>query len=107
MQDNDPKHTYQLAQAYLEEQGVNWSQMPTSNALYPLKRMSVELKRYIARKVAPLNRNGLVSGSAQFWSWWMTQECLSGTLSTYTKSYQGLWQKMATSQAKRYLLVND
>ena len=75
MQDNDPKHTSQLAKAYLEEQSVNWWKMLASSTdINPLERVWVDLKRYITRRVKPLSKSDLVSGIVVFWSRWMTQD---------------------------------
>ena len=75
MQDDDPKHTSQLAKAYMEEQSMNWWKTPASSAdINPIERVWAELKRYIARRVKPLSKSDLVSGIVVFWSRWMTQD---------------------------------
>ena len=82
MQDNDPKRTSLLAQAYMKEQDVNWRRTPANSTdINPIEKVWTELKRYIARRVKPLNKSDLVNGIALFWSRRMTQE---STLSTCT-----------------------
>ena len=69
MQDNDPKHTSRLAQAYLKKQGINWWRTPASSAdINPIERVWAEMKQYITRRVKPLNKSELVRGIATFWS---------------------------------------
>ena len=69
MQDNDPKHTRQLAQAYLNKQDINWWHTPASSAdINPIDSVWAEMKQHIARRVKPLNKSELVKGIATFWS---------------------------------------
>ena len=70
-----PKHTSQLAKAYMEKLSVNWWKTSASSAdINPIERVWVELKRYIARRVKPLSKHDLVSGIVVFWSRRMTQD---------------------------------
>ena len=41
MQDNDPKHTSRIAQAYFREKGINWWKSPDAN---PIENVWHELK---------------------------------------------------------------
>ena len=69
MQDNDLKHTSRHAQAFLEEQDVNWWRTPASSAdINPIECVWAELKHYIVRRVKPLTKADLISGIVLFWS---------------------------------------
>ena len=70
-----PKHTSQLAKAYMEKLSVNWWKTSASSAdINPIERVWVELKRYIAWRVKPLSKCDLVSDIVVFWSRQMTQD---------------------------------
>ena len=65
LQDNDLKHTSQLAKAYLKDQGINWWHTPViSVAINPIERVWAELQQYIGRRAKPLKKSELVKGIA-------------------------------------------
>ena len=68
MQDNDPKHTSRLAQALMEDRGINWWRTPAESPdLNPIENMWHELKEYMRREVKPQTKEQLVDGIDEFW----------------------------------------
>lgn len=63
MQDNDPKHTSRRAQAFFEENNINWwCTPPESPDLNPIEDLWHELKFYLESKIKPRNKQELVDG---------------------------------------------
>ena len=61
MQDNDPKHTSQVAKDFHQEKGINWWPIPASTTKFnPIECVWRELKHFIARHVKPLNKKKLM-----------------------------------------------
>lgn len=68
MQDNDPKHTSNLAKKFLEDNNVNWWKTPPESPdLNPIENMWHELKEFIRREVKPFNKEELINGILRFW----------------------------------------
>lgn len=68
MQDNDPKHTSRVAQAFYARSGINWWRTPAESPdCNPIENVWHELKEYIQREVKPTNKQDLVDGIARFW----------------------------------------
>ena len=68
VQDNDPKHTSRRAQAFFEENGINWWRSPPESPdLNPIENLWHELKFYLESKVKPRNKQELVDGIKRFW----------------------------------------
>ena len=60
MQDNNPKHTSRRAQAYFEEESINWWRTPPESPdLNPIEELWHELKFYLESKVKPPNKQEL------------------------------------------------
>ena len=69
MQDNDPKHTSRLAQAFYVQSGINWWRTPPESPdLNPIENLWHELKEYIRREVKPKTKQELVNGINSFWA---------------------------------------
>lgn len=69
IQDNDPKHTSRRAQAFMENNGINWwLTPPESPDLNPIEDLWHELKFYLASKVKPQTKQQLVDGIRKFWT---------------------------------------
>ena len=75
MQDNDPKHTSRRAQAFFEEQNINWWRTPPESPdLNPIEDLWHELKFFLESKVKPRNKHELVEGIKKFWRKKITPE---------------------------------
>ena len=75
MQDNDPKHTSRRAQAFFEEERINWWRTPPESPdLNPIEDLWHELKFYLESKVKPRNKQELVDGIKKFWERKVTPE---------------------------------
>ena len=69
IQDNDPKHTSRRAQAFMENNGINWWRTPPESPdLNPIEDLWHELKFYLASKVKPQTKQQLVDGIRKFWT---------------------------------------
>ena len=69
MQDNDPKHTSRLAQAFYSQSGINWWRTPAESPdLNPIENLWHELKEYIRREIKPTTKLQLVNGINSFWA---------------------------------------
>ena len=68
MQDNDPKHTSQVATDFFENKDINWWKTPAESPdLNPIENLWHELKEYIRREVKPKTKAELVNGILAFW----------------------------------------
>ena len=75
MQDNDPKHTSRRAQAFFEENNINWWRTPPESPdLNPIENLWHELKFFLESKVKPRNKQELVDGIKKFWEKKVTPE---------------------------------
>lgn len=75
-QDNDPKHTSRWAQAYFENQGINWWRTPPSSPdLNPIENVWGSLKEYLRTYVKPRNLGQLKSGIKEFWKTLTPEKC--------------------------------
>lgn len=76
MEDNDPKHRYNLVKKFLREKGVNWWQtMPESPDFNPIENLWHKLKEFIRREVKPTTKQQLIDGIKQFWATVDSQKC--------------------------------
>ena len=67
-QDNDPKHTSQHAEEYMEENNINWWRTPPESPdANPIENIWHELKQYCRRVVKSTTKDELVNGVKQFW----------------------------------------
>ena len=67
-QDNDPKHTSNLAQQWFADHGVNWWKTPAESPdMNPIENLWHELKEHIRRIVKPDTKDELVKGILGFW----------------------------------------
>ena len=74
MQD-DPKHTSRRAQAFFEEESINWWRTPPESPdLKAIEDLWHELKFYLESKVKPRNKQELVDGIKKFWERKITPE---------------------------------
>ena len=72
-QDNDPKHTSNLAKSIFEEEVVNWWKTPPeSPQLNPIELVWHDLKHHLRTIVKPRAKEALVDGITQFWAQAMT-----------------------------------
>ena len=54
MQDNDPKHTANMAKEWMGSKSINWWKTPAESPdLNPIENLWHELKEYIRRDVKP------------------------------------------------------
>ncbi len=68
MQDNDPKHTSRYAQAWYDENEVNWWKIPASSPdLNPIELIWHALKDYLRIEYKPRNLTQLKEGIKAFW----------------------------------------
>ncbi len=68
MQDNDPKHVSRRAQAFFEDNGINWwRNPPESPDLNPIENVWHELKEFLRAKVKPRTLTELKEGIKAFW----------------------------------------
>ena len=68
MQDNDPKHTSNLANHYFESMGVYWWRTPPESPdCNPIENLWHELKEYLRREIKPRTKQELVEGILEFW----------------------------------------
>ena len=76
MQDNDPKHTSNRFQLWLEENRINWWKTPPESPdLNPIENLWHELKEYIRREVKPKRKEDLIQGILQFWDTVTVEKC--------------------------------
>ena len=76
MADNDPKHTSNLAKAFLESANVNWWKTPPESPdCNPIENLWHELKEFCRREVKPTTKQELVQGIQQFWETVDVQKC--------------------------------
>lgn len=67
-QDNDPKHTSQLAAAFLETNGVNWWKTPPESPdLNPIENIWGSMKYFLRTHHKPHNLESLIEGITLFW----------------------------------------
>ena len=68
LQDNDPKHTSNLARDYLKRRGINWWKTPPESPdLNPIENVWGPMKTYLRDKVKPHNKKTLIEGMQSFW----------------------------------------
>ena len=74
-QDNDPKHTSNLAKSFFEKEAVNWWKIPPESPdLNPIELVWHELKHHLRTVVKPRTKEALIDGITQFWAQAMTVE---------------------------------
>lgn len=68
MQDNDPKHTSQLASTFFTENGINWWKTPPESPdCNPIENVWHEMKEYLRREIKPTTKQQLIDGIHSFW----------------------------------------
>ena len=76
VQDNDPKHTFTLANSFYRENGINWwpttAESPDAN---PIENMWHEMKEYLRRVVKPRKKEELMKGIQEFWETVNIEKC--------------------------------
>lgn len=76
MQDNDPKHTSKMGQAFLNSNNVTWWKTPPESPdLNPIENLWHELKEFIRREIKPTSKDQLVDGIVQFWGSVSGEKC--------------------------------
>lgn len=76
MQDNDPKHTSNLAKKFLEDNGIEWWKTPAESPdLNPIENLWHELKEFVRREVKPKTKQELIDGILQFWGTVTLSKC--------------------------------
>ena len=76
MQDNDPKHTSQVAKQFFTDRSVNWWPTPAESPdLNPIENLWHELKEFIRREVKPTTKDELVAGILRFWDTVTVEKC--------------------------------
>ena len=74
-QDNDPKHTANVAKKFILDAKINWWKTPAESPdLNPIEMMWHELKHHLRRCVKPTNKETLVAGISEFWETKVTPE---------------------------------
>ena len=69
MQDNDPKHTSCLANAFFQDNAINWWRTPPESPdCNPIENMWHEMKEYLRREVKPKIKQELIDGIQEFWA---------------------------------------
>ena len=62
-QDNDPKHTSRLAQAFMDQSGINWWKTPPESPdLNPIELIWHELKHFLRTNIKPTTKDELLGG---------------------------------------------
>ena len=79
MQDNDPKHTSNRAQQWIEKENINWwktpAESPDMNRFNPVENLWHELKEYLRREVKPKTKDQLIAGIEEFWKTVSVAKC--------------------------------
>ena len=76
MQDNDPKHTSKLGQAFLKTNKITWWKTPPESPdLNPIENLWHELKEFLRREVKPKTKDELVDGIVEFWGSVSGEKC--------------------------------
>ena len=74
-QDNNPKHTSRLAQAFMDRSGINWWKTPPESPdLNPIELIWHELKHFLRTNVKPTMKDELLGRITRFWQERMTPE---------------------------------
>ena len=67
-QDNDPKHTSELAQNYFQTNQINWWKTPAESPnLNPIENVWATLKYFLRYQHKPTNLDTLKEGIVKFW----------------------------------------
>ena len=67
-QDNDPKHTSNMAKEFMTKEGINWWKTPLENPdLNPIELLWHELKHFLRTTIKPTMKDELMAGIARFW----------------------------------------
>ena len=67
MQDNDPKHTSNLAKQFFARNGINWWWTPPESPdMNRIENLWHELKEYIRSQVKPTTKQELIDGIKKF-----------------------------------------
>lgn len=75
-QDNDPKHTSNLAKLFMETHGINhWPTPPESPDMNPIEMVWNELKVHLNKRVKPSNKQELITGITDFWWHFSRAKC--------------------------------
>jgi len=76
MQDNDPKHTSKMGQAFLDRHNIIWWKTPPESPdLNPIGNLWHELKKYLRREVKLKTKSELVDGIVEFWGSVSGEKC--------------------------------
>ena len=67
-QDNDPKHTSNMAKEFMTKEGINWWKTPLESPdLNPIELLWHELKHFLRTTIKPTMKDELMAGIARFW----------------------------------------
>ena len=67
-QDNDPKHTSNLALDYLDSEDINYWRTPSESPdLNPIEMLWAEMKYFLRKNIKPLTQDQLIAGIKSFW----------------------------------------
>ena len=76
MQDNDPKHTSNVAKKMMEECGINWWPTPAESPdMNPIENLWHELKEKLRNDIKPRKKDELLEGIQEVWSSITPEKC--------------------------------
>ena len=76
IQDNDPKHTSNLAKEHYAKLGINWVPTPPESPdMNPIENLWHVLKHYIRTVTKPQKKEGLIKAISDFWENLTPERC--------------------------------
>ena len=76
MQDNDPKHTSNVAKQTMQECNINWwPTPPESPDMNPIENLWHEIKEILCNDVKPRTQDELIAGIQEIWRSITPEKC--------------------------------